>query len=235
MRGFLQLITLDLKLQVRHHILTVAAIVTFLYSMILLYLPTSIPFREELLTLLLMSDPSTLGFMFVGVLVLFEKESDSLRALVVTPVKSWQYIWSKALTLTSIALLSGLIMAAVGHGEQLHIPFLFLAIAYASLIFVFVGLIGVVRVVNLNQYLVLIPFCLVPLLPPILGLFGIAPEASMWYLFPTKAILLLYQASWQSISMPDLLYALMYPLVWISALYIWVQKAFATHLSFHTA
>ncbi|MEM7368458.1 MAG: hypothetical protein AAF587_07625 [Bacteroidota bacterium] len=223
---------LDLRLLLRHHILTVAILVTLTYSLILLYLPASIPFRGELMTLLLLTDPSMLGFMFVGVMVLFEKDSATLKALVVTPLKSWQYIWSKAISLTAIAMICGMTMGYIGHSEGLQPLYLLFAIGYASLIFVFIGLIGVVRVHTLNQYLVLIPFCLIPLLPPVLGLFGVG-ETILWYLFPTHAILILYQASWHVVPFPDVVYAFLYPICWIAGLYFWAQKSFAIHLSFY--
>ena len=222
----------ELRLQLRHQILTIALVVSALYCLVFVYLPASVPYREEILTLLLMTDPSMLGFLFVGVLVLFEKDAMTLQALAVSPLRPWQYLWSKGISLTGIALFCSLLIGYIGKPQGLHPLYLLMAVGYSSLIFVFIGLIGVVRVRSLNQYLILIPFFLVPLLPPIVSLFGV-PEYEIWYLFPTQAILLLYKAAWNSVQTGDLIYAILYPPIWIIGLYFWARRSFLSYLSLH--
>ena len=63
----------DLRLQVKYQILTVAVIVTALYISIFKLLVRGE--FDELLVLLIFTDPAMLGFIFIGALVLFEKSS----------------------------------------------------------------------------------------------------------------------------------------------------------------
>ncbi len=45
-----------------------------------------------------------LGFIFIGVMVLYEKGQHTLQALSVCPIKFENYIWSKVISLTILAL-----------------------------------------------------------------------------------------------------------------------------------
>ncbi|MCB0553945.1 MAG: hypothetical protein KDD02_10365, partial [Phaeodactylibacter sp.] len=72
------------------------------YVLILLNLPDG---QYGWLTVfLIFNDPMGLGLMFIGALYLFEKNENTLQALSVTPLRAWQYLASKTITLSLIAL-----------------------------------------------------------------------------------------------------------------------------------
>jgi len=73
MKRLLATVLWDLRLQVKYQILTVAVIVTILYVAIFKLLVKDE--FDELLVLLIFTDPAMLGFIFIGALVLFEKSS----------------------------------------------------------------------------------------------------------------------------------------------------------------
>ena len=57
-------------------------------------------------TMLLFFDPAIIGIMFVGALVLFEKSENVLQALVITPMKTDDYLLSKITSLTILSIIS---------------------------------------------------------------------------------------------------------------------------------
>ena len=226
MRTLISTIGWDLRLEIRYQILTVAAIVTALYLVIFRMVPAG---NEKLLIALIFSDPAMLGFMFIGALMLFEKGANTLQALVLTPIKPWIYIWSKALSLTVISLVAGITMAIAGHGLQMNYVFLILGIIYASVIFVFVGFLGVVRVKTLNQYIMIVPLTLTPFLLPLLHFFDLVN--GMWmYFIPSQAVLILMEGAFQPLEAWELAYGLLYPLPWIGGFYVLARRAYLQYL-----
>ena len=83
-------VVLDLRLQVRYRIVAVAAMITALYAIGFQLAPER-P-SETVVVVLVFSDPTTIGFLFVGVLVLFERGAGTLGAVVVTPLSTAQYL-----------------------------------------------------------------------------------------------------------------------------------------------
>jgi fluoroquinolone transport system permease protein len=217
----------DLRLQVKYHIVTVAAAVTVLYTVLFKSLP--LPNLDKVLILLIFSDPSMLGFLFIGVLILFEKGANTLPALVVTPLRAWQYLWAKTLSLTCIALACSFGMAVVGHGWSFGYGYLLLAVFFSSVLFLMIGFVGVARVKTFNQYLLIIPLFLAPLSLPLLHFFGVSDWAG-FYLIPTQASLLLFQAAFGPVAPWQVVYAVLYlPLACLVA-YRFARQAYVTRI-----
>ncbi|MCU0397747.1 MAG: hypothetical protein MUC73_06555, partial [Cyclobacteriaceae bacterium] len=99
MNQLLHLLKFDFILLNKNKIITISILVTAIYVGVfkgLSYLGN----MEKLLILVIFNDPALLGFLFVGVLVLFEKNENTLDALAVTPIKISNYILSKSISLT---------------------------------------------------------------------------------------------------------------------------------------
>lgn len=210
MQRLIKLIELDFILITRNRILAVAGFVTVLYVLIIQVLP------EEsftmVLTLLIFSDPVMLGFMFIGAMVLFEKSSNTLQALSVTPVRAGEYLLSKGITLTAVALAASMIMAVAGLHFRFNPLYLIIAVVFSSLFFIFIGFAGASRVKTFNQYFIIIPMFMIPTCLPFLNYVGVT-ETWMWYIVPTQASLILFQSAFEgtaSFSVADMVYALVY-------------------------
>lgn len=228
MKKFWEIIVWEWRLQFRHQIITVAAFVTILYTVIFSYLPDS--GFDTVVMALIFSDPAMLGFMFVGVLVIFEKGANTLQALVVTPIRPWQYLWAKTISLTTIALPCSFVMGWVGHAGTVNFFWLGLGVIYASFMFVMVGFIGVSRVKTINQYLIIIPIFLTPLILPLLNLVELT-HSYFLYLIPSQGSLSLFSLAFGN-ALPDweLGYAIIYPLPWIYVFYQQAVSAYQTHI-----
>lgn len=227
LRMLLRAIGWDLRLQLRYQIVTIAVVVTKLYSVILQGVPR--PYVDPALVLLIFSDPSMLGFLFVGALVLFELGANTLEAVVVTPLSSSQYLWSKAISLTVISLPCGFAMAFAGHGAGFDYLALFAAIALSSLLFVFLGLVGVARVRTVNEYLIRVPLFLIPTALPFLNFVGVT-NSRVLYLIPSQASLILFQAAFERRPAWEIAYAVGYLLVWLLAAFFWARRSFDRYI-----
>jgi fluoroquinolone transport system permease protein len=222
MTRLLSLIQLDFILMWRNKIILVAAIITLLYMVVLQVLPQA--FFNMVLTTLIFTDPVMIGFLFIGAMVLFEKNGNTLQAVAVSPVRSVEYLWSKAITLTIVAVLAGLLMAIAGKGINFNIILFLAAAVFSSLLFVFIGFVGVSMVKTFNQYFIIIPLFMIPGFLPFLNYYGIT-DTLAFYLIPTQAALLLFNAAFQRETIIDAqwIYCLiMIPLSTYLA-FIWAQ------------
>ena len=153
--------------------------------MILYFLPAT--WHQKASTIIIVSDPLLIGLVFMGALVLFEKSERVLDTLAVSPVKIYQYVMSKSISIVVIGLISSLVIALSGSQIE-SIPTFIVGITLGSLLFSFTGLAVSARVKTLNEFLIKI----VPAM--ILGTFPlILYAADMWHwsldLHPCSAII----------------------------------------------
>ncbi|MBN2521305.1 MAG: ABC transporter permease [Bacteroidales bacterium] len=227
MKTLISTIIWDLKLQVRNNILTIAIFVAAIYTGI--FLGFNLKGYDDVLIALIYSDPAFMGFLFIGVLVLFEKSANTLQALVVTPIKTGQYLFSKAISLTLIAMVVCFAMVFAGHGFRFNYLFFSLATFLSSILFVLIGFIGVAHVNTFNQYIIIIPLFLAPAALPFLNFFN-ATDTYWFYIIPTQASLLLFKAAFTSIPVFDLFYAIVYLLFSIGVAFVFAKKLFIKHI-----
>ena len=228
MKSIIQLALWDWKIQGRYQIQTVAVVLTLLYWL-LFY---ALPFEniDGLIIVCVYSDPAALGMVFVGALVLFEKNERTLQAMAVSPVPGSGYLWSKALSLTVLSLFLGLAMAIAGHGWQLHYFWLAIGIILTGLFFTFIGFLAVARVNSINQYILfLFPFLVVFNLP----IFNFLKITDSWllYLLPSQGSFLLLEAGFgRDISYWQLIYSVGYLLISIVVAYRLALRAYHRHI-----
>ena len=227
MKTLIRLILWDLKLQARNSILAVAIFIAAFYTALFLLL--GLRGKDNILIALIFSDPTFLGFIFTGVLVLFEKSANTLQALVVTPIKIWQYLFSKAISLTIIASIICFAMVFASHGFHFDYFYFLAATFLSSVLFIFLGFIGVAKVKTFNQYIVVIPLFITPLILPCLNFFGVTN--TLWfYIFPTQASFILFRGAFEKIAFGEALYALIYLTFFIWLTYQISKKLFMKHI-----
>jgi fluoroquinolone transport system permease protein len=180
---------------------------------------------DKVLVVLIFTDPVMIGFIFIGALVLFEKGSATIDALVVTPLRKPEYLLSKVASLGLIAAASSLVMAIAGHGWHFDY-FLFLyGVVFTSSIFTLIGFIGVSRVKSMNQFVIIIPLFLVPFVLPLMNFFNLT---SSWilYLIPTQSFLDLLWASFHQVPAGRILFAMIYLPFWLGLTYFFAARAY---------
>jgi fluoroquinolone transport system permease protein len=207
MKKLLRLIKWDFTLILKYGIVAVASVIALIYCAAILLL--DIDGSDKLISVLIFSDPVMYGFLFTAAIVLFEKDANIHQALAVSPLSVSQYLWSKTFVFTTVALVySSAIVLAFQPGSFNPFPFI-TGVVLSSTMFVFIGMVGVSYVKNFNQFILLMPIVLAPACLPFLGFFSVY-ESPLFYIVPTQACLLLFEASFAPVELWEMAYALIY-------------------------
>jgi fluoroquinolone transport system permease protein len=208
-------------------------------SVILYFLTTqaveSLKDQTQVHSVLLFFDPAVIGIMFVGALVLFEKSENVLQALVITPMKTDDYLLSKIISLTLLSLISGLIFMSlmkIFNNFSFNLFYLIIGIILTSVMLILVGFILVSRVNNINGYLLGMMIGFIGLtFPPLLQLFGLV-ENPIFYVWPTQASFILFEGVFNvsTLDIWEICYGIVYQLFWIILFYYLAKKSFYKHI-----
>jgi fluoroquinolone transport system permease protein len=191
--------------------------------------------KGQMHSTLLFFDPALIGIMFLGALVLFEKSENVLQALVITPMKTDDYLLSKIVSLTILSLISAAIFIGLLYafeGTEPHIFYLFGGIILTSVMLILLGFIIVSRVNSINGYLLVMMIAFIGLtFPPVLNLFGLY-ESSIFYLWPTQASFILFDGVFNAASLElwEIAYGVGYQLIWIGLFYYLAKKSFYKYI-----
>lgn len=185
---------LDLRLQIRQHMVTVTAVLGVVLGLALRFLAPETFLQQWLPVLMVMGLGST-GFLFAGSLLLSDAQHRTVDAIRVSPIRWREWVASKALTLTALGLLeTSLWIVLSGAMEWVRPLPLLLGVILLTLPFVFWGLILAVGQGDLTELLLpggFIFLCSAPL--PVLHHLGLWTSDSM-YAWPFQAPMLLLAA-----------------------------------------
>ncbi|MGD9994110.1 MAG: ABC transporter permease [Salinivirgaceae bacterium] len=223
MNTLLKAIKWDVFLIYKYGIVAVAFAIALIYSLVFLLVDTE--GFEKLIVALVFSDPVMYGFLFTAVIILFEKDANTHQVLAVTPLTTSQYILSKTIVFSMLALVTGSGIMVAAWPEYFNLLWFFLAVVLSAALFVFVGVVGVSYVNSFNEFILIIPLVLAPVCLPFLPFFVLA-DSWLFYLIPTQASLLLFEASVSKIENWQLIYALLYLLVLNYLVYRWAYASY---------
>jgi len=154
----------DIRFQFKQGFYLVYILLTLMYMVILGKLPEE--WKSTIVPLVLFSDPSMVGFFFIGALVMLEKVQGVIQYVVITPLRSLEYLLAKVISLTILALAATIIITLTTYGYYLNWFLLILGVILTSSFFVLYGFVVAVRCNTLNQYFVrMIPYLLLIVLP----------------------------------------------------------------------
>ena len=183
--------------------------------------------------LLLFFDPALIGIMFVGALVLFEKSENTLQALVITPMKTDDYLLSKMISLTILSIISAtlfMILMYVFNNTTFNIAFLLAGIVITSVMLILLGFILVSRVNSINGYLLGMLMAFLSLsIPPMFHLFNLYDNV-LFYLWPTQASFTLLNGVFSNLELWEIAYGVGYQIFWIVLFYFLSKKAFYKYI-----
>ena len=164
-------------------------------------------------------------FYFVAGQLLFEKGEGTLEALAVTPVRVVDYLFSKVLTLTLLAVLENLAIVAATFGLGFGAVELVLAMVLMSVIYTLVGIIAVARYDSINEYLLPSGLFTLILQAPSLHYFDVI-QSPLFYLFPLMGPLLILKSAFTPIETWQAVYGVASSLAWIAVLYFPAARSF---------
>jgi fluoroquinolone transport system permease protein len=217
----------DARLQLRHGFYAAAAFVAGLVVLGLSRLPERAAALDWLVPPLVAANLTMGTFYFVSGLVLLEKGEGSLAALVVTPLRPAEYLASKVLTLSALAVVENVAIVAVFAGVRLGLGALLLAlgVALAGALLVLAGFLAVVRYDSINEFLApSVLYAGLASLPVFLWLLGW--DHWLLYLHPLQGALLVMRAAFGAVPAWQLAYGVLYPAVWIGLAGLWSGRAF---------
>jgi fluoroquinolone transport system permease protein len=196
----------DFRLLNRNRIIQISVLVTLIYIAVFKGL-SSFGDMDQVLVLVIFNDPALLGFLFIGVMILFEKNENTLQALAVSPFNERYYILSKSLSLTVVSTACCLAMAFASHGTHFNFIHFISASILTSMLFSFLGFIVVAGENSFNHYILKALGYLVLLSVPFVGYFDLV--SSNWFVaFPTQPAIDAFDASFdESASAGRIIYA----------------------------
>lgn len=227
---------IDLLVQVRTNLyaIGIGAGVLVAAGMAWLANPDQLPAWVPTL-MLLVTGGSTM--LYVAAMILFEKEQGTLNATIVSPMRTSEYLWSKIVTLTFLALVESSVM--IGGGMLLmsfsdrvtlpHIPLLLAGIIAIGVMYTLVGIVLIVRYDKITDFLIPVTAVAVILQLPFLYFIGWV-QSPILLVIPTSAPTVLMQGAFGPLETWEWLYACGYSAALLVALTIWAHRAFHKHI-----
>ncbi len=213
----------DVRVQIRNGFYYAAGFVAVYWMLLLLWLAD-----EDLvwiLPFLIFTNLMINTFYFFSGLVLLEKREGTLEAQIVSPLRTWEYLGSKLITLTGLGVIENLIITTVAFGTGFAIVPLVMGMILAATIYCLVGFAFVARYDSINEFLMPSMLAFVVFVIPLLPYFGYTP--GWWhYLHPLMGPLLLMKAAFRPIPTWQMVYGVLYPLACIVPIFLWSRQAF---------
>lgn len=216
MRNLAPMLKMDVKMQARYGIYYAAVFVTMVWVLVVRTLPAQV--LGTAVTFVVFGDLAIIGLVFIAGQVLFEKGERTLYVLLATPLTFAEYLTSKLVSLTGVALVVSLVTAFVTYGVGFSIPWFVLGVLPMSVISTLVGLIAVAPHASISNFIVSVPVYAFILSVPLVEYFGWV-SSPLLYLSPSRGSLTLLVAAFTPLPTGSIVAALVHQAVWIVALW----------------
>ena len=236
MTRLLNTMKLDVTVQVRNRLYAIGIGVGVLMAVILSQLISPEQFATTLpVILLLVVGGSTL--LYVAGMIVFEKDEGTIHAMIVSPLRVFEYLWSKILTLTTLATIESIIMIGgalliISFNQALtlpNIPILLLGIVAMGVMYTLIGIIMIVRYDKITDFLVPLVIIASLLQLPFLHFLDVV-VSPLFLIIPTSAPTMLMKGAFVPLTTEEWLYAFIYTAVILVVLTVWASRAFQTHI-----
>lgn len=213
----------------RNNLLTMIIGIVALY-VLLIYLIKDFADVEKLITLLIYNDPAVIGFVFIGISIMLEKDQQVLPAIFVTPLNLHFYLASRIAALSTIISLGALAMILMAKGASINF-LLFLAGAFPTgILFCLMGVFVVSYTTEILHFMLRSIPLLIFMSLPLLNYFGLT-DLSFLKLFPVQGGLNLMVNSYREV--PDwgeVIYGCVSIAAWTPLIYWAVYRIFRNNI-----
>ena len=165
------------------------------------------------------------SFYFMAGIVLLEKGEGTLEAQIVTPLRPWEILGSKILTLGLLSLFETLAMIVIVQGVNFNWFLLVTGIVFYIAMLALYGFIVVARYDSINEFLLPSVAWTMGFSLPLLYYFDIWRSWIM-FLHPLQAILILLQSAFTSVPTWQIIYGFAYSILWTGILMTLSLRAF---------
>lgn len=174
----LNLIKGDIRFQFKYGFYLLFLIFSFIYIVTIKVLPIS--FQNTVGAILIFTDPTALGLIFMGAVIHFEISERTLNSICISPISPIEYLLSKVVSIALLSTFAGLLIGIFTQTINNYISFI-IGIFIGSLIFSAIGLILAFKTSSMNQFILsVVPTMIFVILP---GVAYIVALESVWYLF----------------------------------------------------
>ena len=229
MRRLLATLRSDVLRQYRNGLYGVTVAVGLFYVALLQLVPAN--HRIDLPLLIpafLMFNVLITTFYLVAGLVLLESSERSLGALVVTPLRVSEYLCSKVVTLTGLAIAENLFVVLIFYGWRFAVGPLLVGMLLLCSLSTLLGFALVGRYDSVNEFLIPSIFVSMPLFLPLLPHLGIvgAPLDLVFYAHPAQPAFVLIRSAFGTTSTTEIAYGVAGGLGWLTAAYLLARDSF---------
>lgn len=216
-------VRLDAQLQSRNHVYVIVAVAALVLACPLraLFTPEQLRFFMPLLAL---SGVSLTTFFLVGVLLLLERGEGTLDVVLVSPLRPAEYLASKLLTVTTLALVESALIVIVAYGADVSLPWLALAVLLRANLVGAVGVAVGVRHRSITAFLLPAIGCTLAFDLPAVWYLQLWPSPA-FYVWPTLPSLLLAKAAFLPVDTLQQVYGGVYGAVAVAGAVFWAYRA----------
>jgi fluoroquinolone transport system permease protein len=213
----------DFRLQFRNGFyyatLFVAVIVVVAFSRL------DIPDYRYVWPIFILGNMMMVGFYFMAGLVLLEKGEGTMEAQIITPLRPFEYLLSKVVTLGVLSLIETLILVIVLSGIDFNWPLFLLGVAITAAIYSLFGFIAVAPYDSVNEFIFPSVLWVLATLPPLLYFMGVS-DSWIFFLHPLQAPLVLLQGAFTGVPDWQIVYGILYGALWIGITFYWSLRVF---------
>jgi fluoroquinolone transport system permease protein len=223
MKRLMITVLFDMRLQQRYGFLIAIGFSVLVWVALLLAFPFET--RTNLAPAIIYLDLALVGYYFIAGLVFYERGEATIYALVITPLRFAEYLASKLITLTLLAIGIALALILLTYGLQANLLLVMLGTALMSLVALLVGFIAVAPFSSFSSYLIPSQLPALVLYLPIIPYLGLW-DSPIFYLLPTHGALLLLRGAFSGIEPWQVAYAVLYSSLWIIGLVFIARRMF---------
>ena len=196
------------------------------FYVLIIYLIKDFAGVEKFITLLIYNDPAIVGFIFIGISIILEKDQEVLPALFVTPLNQHIYLISRILTLSAIGFSGALAMVLTAKGISFNFLHFSIGAFSTCVLFSLMGIFVVSYTTEVLHFLLRAIPLLIFMSLPLLNYFELT-DLSVLKLFPVQGGLKLMVNSYrQSPSFSEIAFGYVSIAVWTPLLYWFVYRIF---------
>ncbi|MFS0727439.1 ABC transporter permease [Paenibacillus sp. 1P07SE] len=221
-----RLLRFDVRFQVRHRFYSVYLVIIACYIGLLHTLPDTM--TDKALVLLTFSDPSALGLLFAGGIILLERAQGVWDSLFATPIRLGEYLLAKCLSLGLLSLSAAFAIHVPVNGLPASTFYYTTGVVLTSCFFTLLGIAAALASRSINGFLIRSQAYALVFAAPLLGYLDMY-RTPLYKLLPTEGSLTLIGGAVHRITPGEGAYA-------ISALLLWIAvAAFLVRQGLHAA
>lgn len=172
---------------------------------------------------------NTTTFYFIAALVLLERAEGIHTALATSPLRDFEYLLSRVLSLTFLATVETALVVVIILGGKCNWGLLFLGGIQLGVVYTLIGFILVLPYDSINAFLMPSVIYVTLLLLPLVEHFG-GLSQSLFYIHPVEPALVLMRAAYQPVSSGHLVYGAVGGLFWVVVCFVVARKRYEAYL-----